>query len=146
MRKINIIVLTAVLLILMLGGCTAGEQNNMENKSVKTITVTNEIENANIWILAQTEENLKTTLWGEATVSDIKTGETKTAKIKNAGAEGLYILRIIDEKEFYYSADNLKLENGYKIKIKKQNASLLIAEISDEKGNISTYELFSARL
>ncbi|MBR3149162.1 MAG: hypothetical protein IKF64_03250 [Eubacterium sp.] len=136
-----------ILVLLLLCGCNAKEQNNMEAINGKTLTIINEVNDANIWILPRTQENLKTTLWGTATASDVKTGESRQAPLCDAGDDGLYIFRMIDTDKFYYSADSLVLEDGCTMRIKEKDIMTYELEVSDKNGEIkNTYEVFCARL
>ena len=91
----------------------------MKSESNKTISVTfiNDVEKADIWILPQTKKNLKTSLWGTATISKLKPGEKKTISI-NDFEEGRYIVRIIDDDKAYYSANDIILKENYIIRFK----------------------------
>lgn len=131
--------------MIFLFGCGAKEQNTMQTD--KTITFTNGVTEADVWILPETKENLKTTLWGKATLSKVKTNESRRAPLCEAGDEGKYILRMIDSDGFYYSANGLTLEAGCKLTVKEDATNLFTAEVTDENGvTKGTYEMFSARL
>ena len=88
------------LFMLLLCGCNSKEQSDMDNKN-GTVTVINKIKDADIWILPQTEKNLKTTVWGTATVSKLKTRESRPTPLCEPGDDGLYIFRMIDTDSFY---------------------------------------------
>lgn len=134
------------LFMLLLCGCNSEEQSDMDNKS-GTVTVINKIKDADIWILPQTEKNLKTTVWGTATVSKLKTSESRQAPLCEPGDDGLYIFRMIDTDSFYYSANGIKLESGDTLEIKENDDKACALEVRDENGNVkNTYEVFSARL
>ena len=134
------------LFMLLLCGCNLKEQSDMENKS-GTVTVINKVKDADIWILPQTEKNLKTTVWGTATVSKLKTDESRQAPLCEPGDDGLCIFRMIDTDSFYYSANGIKLENGDTLEIKENKEQAFALEVRDENGRVkNTYEMFSARL
>ncbi|MBO4897810.1 MAG: hypothetical protein J5590_05895 [Clostridia bacterium] len=129
----------------LLCGCDKKEQNIMETKSGKTVSFINNACGADVWILPETEENLKTTVWGTATVSKTETGESYEAQL--AAADGSYIFRMIDTEEFFYSANGIELENGWTLQIKSENSDSVILEVSDGNGALKkTYEVFKARL
>lgn len=112
-------------------------QNSMMYTPKISVTFVNEVEEADVWILPQTEENIKTSLWGTATISRLGIGESINV-ILNEGYDGeYYILRIIDEDHAFYSANGLKLLEGYTIVFKsegsKYDASL---EIYDENNDL----------
>lgn len=134
------------LFMLLLCGCNSKEQSDMDNKS-GTVTVINKIKDADIWILPQTEKNLKTTVWGTATVSKLKTSESRPTPLCEQGDDGLYIFRMIDTDSFYYSANGIKLESNDTLEIKENEAQACALEVRDENGKVkNTYEVFSARL
>lgn len=139
--------------LLLLCSCTAKEQSNMEtttetgNAAVKTVTFVNGVKEADVWILPQTQENLKTTLWGTPTISDVKTGESIEFPLCEPGDNGLYILRMIDTDSFYYSANGIELREGCILKIKGNELQSITVEVADENDElISSYEAFAARL
>lgn len=134
------------LFTLLLCGCNLKEQSDMDNKN-GTVTVINKVKDADIWILPQTEKNLKTTVWGTATVSKLKTSESCQATLCEPGDDGLYIFRMIDTDSFYYSANGIKLKSGDTIEIKENEEQAYALEVRDENGKVkNTYEVFSARL
>ncbi len=134
------------LFTLLLCGCDSKEQSDMDNKN-GTVTVINKVKDADIWILPQTEKNLKTTVWGTATVSKLKTDESRQAPLCEPGDDGLCIFRMIDTDSFYYSANGIKLENGDTLEIKENKEQAFALEVRDENGRVkNTYEMFSARL
>ena len=119
----------------------------MEIASNKTVTFINGVKDADVWILPKTEKNLKTTVWGKATVSKVKTGESRQTELPQPGDDGLYILRMIDTDSFFYSADGITLEDGWTIQIKGDDLESVTLEVSDENGALkNTYEVFAARL
>lgn len=145
MKKAVLIVV--LLLTALLCGCNKEEQINMESTNKGTITVINSVNDADIWILPQTEKNLKTTVWGTATVSKIKKGEGCKASLCKPGDNGLYLFRMIDTGSFYYSANGISLEDGWTVEIKETDTANYTLEVSDENGKAqNTYEVFSARL
>ena len=104
-----------------------------------SVTLQNGVEEADFWVLPQTEKNVKSTVWGTPTASKLKAGERKEVSV----AEGeKYIVRIIDTGHGYYAANDIVLGNGYSIKFKtaetKYEAALAVL---DENGNtVSTNE------
>ena len=147
MKRTSLIVLCA-LMTLLLCCCKSEEQDdNMQIANNKTVTFINLINGADVWILPQTEENLKTTVWGTPTISKAKAGESFNAVVEDAGDIGVYMLRMIDTDGFFYSADGLILESGWTIEIKGNDTDLITAEVKDENGVLTgNYDIFSARL
>lgn len=140
MKKTVIYLLT----MLLLCGCKASRTASASNK---TVTFINEVTDADVWILPETEENLKTTLWGTATVSEIKTGESRKAPLCDAGETGLYIIRMIDADNIFYSADGITLEAGWTVRVTGNDLKSVTAEVTDENGVLkNTYDVFAASL
>ncbi len=75
------------------------------------IRFVNEVEDTGLWILPQTKENLKTSLWGTATVAMLKKNETIEIPIEET-SDHLYILRLIDQSGAFYAANDFELHDG----------------------------------
>ena len=136
-----------LLALLLLCSCKEKEQNDMGSTGNKTVTFINGVKEADLWILPKTEKNLKTTVWGTATVSKIKAGESRQAPLCEPGDGGLYLIRMIDSDSFYYSANDVKLDAGWTLQVKENDAHEVTAEVKDENGDVkNSYEVFSARL
>ncbi len=142
--KKTLLIILSLLMLIVLYSCASKEQNNMENN---TVTFINEVKDADVWILSDTKENKKTTVWGKATVSKVKTGESRKAELCEVGDNGQYIFRMIDADSFFYSADGISLEPDNILKIKENDSQSVILEVTDENGALkNTYKVFKARL
>ena len=75
------------------------------------IRFVNEVEDTDLWILPQTEKNLKTSLWGTATVAMLKKEDAIEVAIEET-SDHLYILRLIDQRGALYSANDFELHDG----------------------------------
>ena len=147
--KKTLIITISLIAVLMLASCSSKEPDNMETTTVKTdtITVENEIKEGDVWIIPNTQENLKTSVWGKATVAKIAVGESRETLLCEPGDEGLYLFRMIDTDEFYYSANGIALDTGDTLVIKGSDESGVTLEVKNEKGTvINSYDVFSARL
>ena len=146
MKKVVLIsILSFVLLALC--GCTAEEQNNMQIKTNKAVTFVNEVNEADLWLLPKTQENLKTTVWGKATAAKVKKGESRKTPLCEGGDGGLYLFRMIDTDSMYYSAGDITLEAGWTMRIYGEDLSSITLEVTDQSGEVKgTYEVFAARL
>lgn len=112
-----------------------------------TVTIINHVQTADIWLLPETQANLKTTLWGTATAAGVQTGENRQIPLCEPGENGCFILRMIDTQEFYYSANSLALSEGDCLEINCENVQLVTLTITDKNGEIKqTCDVFSARL
>lgn len=136
-----------LLVLLVLCSCNTGEQSSMEIANGKTVNFINGVTDADIWILPQTEKNLKTTVWGTATAQKVKTDENRQVALCEPGDEGLYIIRLIDSDGFYYSADRITLEEDWTLQIKEVDTMAVKLEVRDKNGDIkNAYDVFSAKL
>ena len=119
----------------------------MDIPGAKTVTFVNAARDADAWILPQTAANLKTTVWGTATVPKAKMGESRHVPLCEAGDEGLYIFRMIDVDGFFYSANGIVLEDGWLLTIKRNDFESISIVVSDEDDVLQdTHAVFSARL
>ena len=135
-----------LLILLCFCGCKPKEINQMETTPKETITIINEFKQADVWLLPETEQNLKTTLWGTATASNVQKGESRSVALCEPGENGLYILRMIDTDHGYYAADGIALEAGQTLQLTRQS-DVLIALCRDKSGKvIGSYEVFHAAL
>lgn len=146
MKKAALIAV-CIIMLAALCACAGGESNETESTSGKTVTFVNGITDADVWILPETQENLKTTVWGKATLPGIKAGESRTFPLCEPGDDGLYMLRVIDTGGFFFSANGIALDDGMTLKITGDDRQALKAEVTSPGGTITVeYELFSARL
>ena len=143
MKKLLIAALLT--LALLLGGCAAERTEDMETPK-NTVTVINGMNDADIWLLPDTAENRKTTLWGTAAVK-AQTDVAVAAGLSEPGDGGLYLFRMIDTDGFYYSADGVALEPGCTLRIYGEDVMSPSLEIVRADGSAkNTYKLFAARL
>ena len=104
-------------LFLTLFACQKQEEAKPEDTETSTtgemmkIRFVNEVEDTDLWILPQTEKNLKTSLWGTATVAMLKKEDAIEVAIEET-SDHLYILRLIDQRGALYSANDFELHDG----------------------------------
>ena len=145
--KKTALIFICLIAILLLCGCGVREQNSMEITNNKTVAFINDVKDADLWLLPKTEENLKTTVWGAATASKLGQGESRKIPLCEPGADGHYILRMIDTDGFFYSAGGIALRSGWTIHIIENDPHSVSVEVTDENGILqNTYEVFKARL
>ena len=131
--------------LLLLCGCQLKERIEMEPTSTKAVNFVNAVRDADAWILPQTAANLKTTVWGTATVPKAKMGESREVPLGAAGDGGVYIFRMIDVDGFFYSASGIVLEDGWRVKVGGEDGVVL--EVRDGGGVLQKmHEVFVARL
>ncbi len=78
------------------------------------VVFTNEAEEADIWIIPQTEDNMKTGIWGKATIAKLPVNEKRELVLDKAWDAEHWIINIIAGDQ-YYSALDIVLEEGYSI-------------------------------
>ena len=162
--KLNILVLVVILAaIMIMTGCQIAKKSNQnvdinqqeeidvsESGEPVNISVINKIKKANLWVLKDTEENRKVTVWGPATVSDfdVELEQAITVYADTAEQNHRFVINMIDEGEMYYSACEVVLEDGYRMVIREgEEIMSAFVDVYDEKENlIAQYEMFVARL
>ncbi len=120
--------------------------SDVKEKSI-SVEVLNELNEADIWIIPDNEENRKTTVWGKATVSGIKLNEKEVFTITIQDSIESFIINVIDIDKMYYSSNDVKLLDGYKLTLKKGEdilSSTLI--VTDCNGNTTEYALYGGKL
>jgi len=129
--------------ILILGLCLcaceakeAEEEIEMDNTPKETIGITfiNEVEEADVWIIPNTEENRSTSLWGTATVAKSLPGTEYGAELTKSENDE-YLLYMIDVGEMYYEAGAITLLQGYTVTISEEGYETEIL-IADAEGKI----------
>ena len=134
--KKTLLIAGCVLFGIVLPGC-AGKNREDPILEGPVITFINEVVKADIWILPQTEEILKTTLWGTATSAGMEKEEKKQFSLDGLGGPGTYVVRIIDTRGGFYSADGIPLEPDYTIRFTSENSFAdAVLEVLDENGRI----------
>ena len=116
-REKGLKTLLSLFLVLTLFACQKQEEAKPEETETSTtgemmkIRFVNEVEDTDLWILPQTEKNLKTSLWGTATVAMLKKEDAIEVAIEET-SDHLYILRLIDQRGALYSANDFELHDG----------------------------------
>ena len=112
-------------------------RNSMEYIPSIRVTFQNEVEEADVWILPQTEENLKTSLWGTPSVGKLGAGKSAELFLTEDENAEAWLVRIIDDNKAYYSAQDLKLEDGYSVIFKSEGSkSEAVIEVQDQSGTV----------
>ncbi len=156
MRK-TILILLCVLIPSLLFGCTAKktepgdpapEKPDPASDGGGAVVFVNGLKEADIWILPETEKNLKTTVWGTATIAKLPTDGEQRLSLDALGGPGAYILRMIDTNGMYYAVNGISLEDGYTLHIRAGEDPMAPAlEVTDAEGAaVETYSGFGGRL
>ena len=111
--------------------------NSMEYHAVYDIEILNKVETADFWILPQTEANLKTTVWGTATVAKLSKGESEELSLQESPLADLWMIRIIDVQHALYSVNDIVFSEGYRIVFRTPGRNTeAVIEVLDAEGNI----------
>lgn len=148
--KKTILILIGVFVMLGLFGC--GKQKtppqNAKVDDMIEIRVLNQIGAADIWVLPNTEENRKTTVWGKAMVSrNIVPDDEGTTVTIPVGTDE-YLFRMIDTDEMYYEANGIVLDDHQSLVIREgeEDMTAVVAVYSAEGTLMAEYDVFMARL
>ena len=130
-----------IALVLLLAVLFLAAPAGQAPEAAASVTFINEVQEAQIWILPQTEENLKTSLWGTATFN-LREGEQAVLDLEAAGGPGIYIFRVIDADEGYYEANDIYLEDGYTLRFTDYGGHPFdsVLEVTDAGGNLLMQE------
>ncbi len=111
------------------------------------LTFVNGSEKMDVWILPETDENRKTSLWGKATLAGVASGESGALRASKPATVETFIFRAIDEDKIYYEANGLVLEEGCTIRLKREEPFKFTIEVSGGDGETAvTYPVFAAAL
>ena len=140
------ILLWSLIMLFGLFGC--GKQEDTEIKTEEPVcrfTFKNSAVEADVWIIPDTEQNRKTTVWGTATVKGSMPGTDYPIDPEDSDK---YLFRMIDTDKMYYSADAVEIPENGTIEIRSaENSMDAELEVFDCDGNSkATYEVFKARL
>ncbi|MBQ1319978.1 MAG: hypothetical protein IIY53_07090 [Solobacterium sp.] len=144
--------LAVCMLALFAAGCTRAEEPAPEAPAAGTVIFVNEVTDTDVWILADTEENRKTTVWGTPAVRGLKVNTETEAQLCEPAENGLYLIRMISAGKMYFSADDVVLEDGWTIRFRvgkyyNDHPVSWVLEVTDTEGNpMETYEVFGAAL
>ena len=144
--------LAVCMLALFAAGCTREEEPAPEVPAAGTVIFVNEVTDTDVWILAGTEENRKTTVWGTPAVRGLKVNTETEAQLCEPAENGLYLIRMISAGKMYFSADDVALEDGWTMRFRvgeyyNDNPVSWVLEVTDTEGNpVETYEVFGAAL
>lgn len=122
--------------------------NSMMAYSEILVTFENEVAEADIWIIPQTGENLETSLWGTATVGKLGAGETAEVRLTQYDEAQAWLVHIIDENHAYYSAQDVRLADGFRIVFRTEDTAFeSVIEVLDRDGSaVSRAEAFQGML
>ena len=153
-RRTPLRIALCVLIGSLLFGCGKTEQPAVTEAptpvpdSGAAIVFVNGLQQADVWILPETEKNLKTTVWGTATIAKLDTDGEQRLSLDALGGPGVYILRMIDTHGMYYAVDGIALEDGYTVRISRgEEPPSALVEVTDSGGAaVASYTAFAARL
>lgn len=123
-------------------------RNTMVYVPTVSITLDNQIRTADIWIMEDTPEKRKQSLWGDTTIKACGANEPQEIMLKKISADNKYIVRMIDDKRLYYEVCNVEIIDGQSIVIKStENELSTFIYVYNDDGNVANeYEMFVAAL
>ena len=111
------------------------------------VTFVNEVEEASFWILPQTPEILKTTVWGTATAAKLGTGRETALILEEPAEAGTYIFRAIGTEGMYYEANGIEISEGSLIRFCNKGQFEQVLQVTGpDGGETAEYEICAARL
>ena len=139
---VMVVIVILIILVFVMSACvTETSLNDPEQDTAITVTFANDVYDADIWILPQTEDNLNTSLWGTATIGKLSKGSKTDIEINDIAEDDMYIVRIIDTDQAFYSANNVLLKNGYTIHFATEDRPFdSTIDVLDKKGNMISSE------
>ena len=146
-----LVFLLGVMVMSGLVGCGKPKDGEAQTAAVTeeiTVGFVNEVAEADVWVLPQTPENLKTTRGGAATVSGLAAGERQDLRLSRTEQDQVWMVRILDRDHGYYAARDLALEEGYCLEFRSDGDRLqAVLRVLDRDGKeISSQEAFVGTL
>lgn len=125
-----------------------GSSSSMAYVPMVTIKLENQVETADIWIMEDTPEKRKQSVWGDATIKECAVNEPLEVMLGSVSKDDLCIVRMIDDRGLYYESYNIEITDGKSVEIKsKENGLPTVVCVCDSEGNlINEYEMFVAAL
>lgn len=116
---IRIVLFILILSAVFLFACASGSRTSKDAQEVapeETITIgfVNSVQTADVWIIPDTEENRKTSVWGTASVKNAEPEKEYPVSIPRNDGD-TYLLRMIDKDHIYYESKSVTLLEGYSL-------------------------------
>ena len=146
---IRIVLLILILSAVVLCACASGSKSS-EDLPEETVSIgfVNSVQTADVWIIPDTEENRKTSVWGTASIKDAEPEKEYSVSILRSDGD-TYLLRMIDKDHIYYESKPVTLLEGYSIIIysSEENDQDIRLTVYDNDGKKLTDEaVFNAAL
>ncbi len=150
---IRVVLLILILSAVFLFACASGSKTSKVTQEVapeETITIgfVNSVQTADVWIIPDTEENRKTSVWGTASVKNAEPEKEYPVSIPRNDGD-TYLLRMIDKDHIYYESKSVTLLEGYSLIIyrNEENDRDIRLVVYDSDGKELTDEsVFNAAL
>ena len=117
-----LILFFGVIMIFTLFGCGKQKHELHFDRECFRVTFINNVETADVWVLPQTDDNLKSSLWGTASAKSLEVNTQRDITLSKTDESELYIVNIIDADHAYYSAQNIRLDDGYVIRFTTEDS------------------------
>ena len=112
------------------------------------ITFINKREETDVWILPDTDENRKLSLWGTPTIKALGEGKQAELSLSALGGPGMYVIHMINPDDMYYGVSEVRIEAGYTLVFRTGDwVGAYELEVRDADGEtVKVYEVFGAML
>ena len=130
------------------GNGTGSSENSLVDDG-SVVTFRNEVEKTDVWILPDTEENRKLSVWGTATIGGLEKDKSAEVSLFALGGSGQYLVHMITPDEMYFGVSDIKLDAGYTMRfyLADEEYHVWMLEVKDADGNaVDDLEVFGARL
>ncbi len=130
------------------GNGTGSSENSLVDDG-SVVTFRNEVEKTDVWILPDTEENRKLSVWGTATIGGLEKDKSAEVSLFALGGPGQYLVHMITPDEMYFGVSDIKLDAGYTMRfyLADEEYHVWMLEVKDADGNaVDDLEVFGARL
>ena len=150
---IRIVLLILILSAVVLFACASGRRTSEDALEVApeeiiTISFVNSIQTADVWIIPDTEENRKTSVWGTADLKNAEPEKEYSVPIQRNDGD-TYLLRMIDKDHTYYESKSIMLKEGYSVIVycsEKSNLDIRLAVYNENEEESENISLFHAAL
>ncbi len=153
MKRLLFLLICFIIAVSLIGCDKSSGEGKEEVMDSFRVTFINDVEETDVWVLPQTPEILKTSIWGKATLSKLGVGESAEVELVPIDENSLFIFRAIDTDDALYRQNDIMLKSGYTLKFYSKEDEefdgmlIFLLDVLDEKGNVlSSEEVFEGVL
>ena len=153
MKRLLFLLICFIIAVSLIGCDKPSSEGKEEGMDSFRVTFINDVEETDVWVLPQTPEILKTSIWGKVTLSKLGVGESAEVELVPIDENSLFIFRAIDTDDALYRQNDIMLKSGYTLKFYSKEDEefdgmlIFLLDVLDEKGNVlSSEEVFEGVL